>query len=109
MTTRARICDCWAEAANHRLRQHLMRATLAGRNYAPDQTYELSKAGKVGPVSAQIAEIFQQHAELWAEDARTAHEQRLELDENATWRSCMGEAEDAVGRLLAGHRMRGAA
>jgi hypothetical protein len=101
--------DCWQAAAAHRLRQHLMRGTLAGRNYAPDQTYELSKAGRVAPLSAQIAQIFQQHADVWAEDARTAHEQDLELDQNATWRECMSEADAAVGRLLAGHKMRGAA
>lgn len=104
MTTRTQRTDSIGHTAQARLQQHLMRATLAGRNFSPDTTLELMKAGKVGPVSAQIAEIFQQHADLWAADVRTATAAQIDVDHDATWRACMREAEEAVGRLLAARR-----
>lgn len=104
MTTR----DSWATAASGRLTVYVMRATLAGRNFAPDQTYALSKAGQVGPVSAQIAQILQQHANLWAEDGRAAQRAGIDFDADAEWRAHMVRASDAVGRFLADHKTRAA-
>ncbi|HWH41806.1 MAG TPA: hypothetical protein VNU21_18290 [Usitatibacter sp.] len=97
--------DTWQLDASHRLRQHLMRAVILGKNFAPDQTYELSKAGKVGPLSAQIAEIFQRHADLWAADMRTAKDSDVDVDANQAWLATMREAELEVGRFLAGHTL----
>lgn len=97
--------DSWQLDAGHRLRQHLMRAVTKGKNFAPDQTYELSKAGQVGPKSAAIAEIFQHHADLWAEDARTCASRNTGEWLEEHWRGCMGDAELEVGRYLAGHRL----
>lgn len=97
--------DSWQRDAAHRLRKHLMRAVTLGKNFAPDQTYELSKAGKVGPVSAQISEIFQRHADLWAADMREAASNREGLDADATWAMSMAEAELEVGRFIAGHKL----
>jgi hypothetical protein len=110
MTTRARISpDSWALDAAHRLRKHLMRAVTVGKNFAPDQTYELSKAGKVGPLSAQIAEIFQRHAGLWAADQRDLAAAKIDTDQDAYFALAMQNAELEVGRFLAGHKLRGAA
>lgn len=86
-----------------------MRAVTIGKNFAPDQTYELSKAGKVGPVSAQISQIFQRHADLWAADMRELDRAKLDADKDATFAAAMLEAEGEVGRFLAGHKLRGAA
>lgn len=106
--------DTWQLDAGHRLRQHLMRAVTKGKNFAPDQTYELSKAGQVGPKSAAIAEIFQHHADLWAQDARTCAAGGMggpgegfefHHDCEEAWKSCMAEAELEVGRYLACHRL----
>lgn len=105
--------DSWQLDAGHRLRKHLMRAVITGKNFAPDQTYELSKRGQVGPKSAAIAKIFQHWADMWADDNRTAEELRkrgcdglvVEIDADASWQSCMGEAELEVGRYLAGHKL----
>lgn len=82
-----------------------MRAVTRGKNFAPDQTYELSKRGQVGPLSATIAQIFQRHADLWAEDVRTCASRNTAewIDEH--WRSCMGDAELEVGRFLAGRNL----
>lgn len=104
--------DSWQLDAGHRLRKHLMRAVTLGKNFAPDQTYELSKAGKVGPISAQVSEIFQRHADLWAADMRIVTENGIGCDWNpdASWAACMLEAEAEVGRFLASVRIgRGAA
>ncbi len=105
--------DSWALDSAHRLRQHLMRAVLLGKNFAPDQTYELSKAGQVGPKSAAIAAIFQHWADIWASDNRDAEQLRargadglaVEIDADSSWASCMAEAELEVGRFLAGHKL----
>lgn len=97
--------DTWATDAAQRLRQHLMRGTLAGKNYAPDQTYELSKRGQVGPLSAGVAKIFQQHADVWAEDMREAASLRIAVDLNATWSAAMLEADQEIDRYLAGHKL----
>jgi len=105
MNTRARVCDSWSADAGHRLRQHLMRAVTRGKNFAPDQTYELSKAGQVGPKSAAIAEIFQHHADLWAEDVRTSASRNASDWPELHWREVMADAELEVGRFLAGHRL----
>jgi hypothetical protein len=100
--------DAWGSAASTRLTVYVMRATLAGRNFAPDQTYELSKAGQVAPVSAQIAQILQQHADLWAEDGRAAERAGIDFDADAEWRAHMDEATAAVGRFLADRKARAA-
>ncbi len=97
--------DTWQLDAGHRLRQHLMRAVVRGKNFAPDQTYELSKAGKVGPLSAQVAEIFQRHADLWAEDMRESARTELDVDADAAFAATMREAELEVGRFIAGHTL----
>jgi hypothetical protein len=97
--------DPWSRDASHRLRKHLMRAVTLGKNFAPDQTYELSKAGKVGPISAQIAQIFQRHADLWAADARASLAAGIEFDADREWTENMRQAELEVGRFLAGHRL----
>lgn len=97
--------DSWQRDAGHRLRKHLMRAVTLGKNFAPDQTYELSKAGKVGPISAQISRIFQQHADVWAEDMREATSVGIDFDADTTWSTTMQQAELEVGRFLAGHRL----
>jgi hypothetical protein len=97
--------DIWQIAAAHRLRQHVMRAVIRGRDYAPDQTRELSKAGKVGPISAQISHVLQQHADLWAQDMREARAADLEVDENGTWSAAMLEADVEIDRFLAGHKL----
>ena len=101
----------WQADAAHRLRSHVMRAVTRGRDYAPDQTYELSKAGQVGPISAQIATILQRHADLWAADAQ----QLADLSEgdalaelNAAWRACMAEADAEIDRFLASRKTRAA-
>ncbi len=95
--------DSWQLDAGHRLRKHLMRAVTLGKNFAPDQTYELSKAGKVGPLSAQISEIFQRHADIWAHAARTRF--TTDFDVELQWRAAMAEAELEVGRFLASHKL----
>ncbi len=97
--------DSWQLDAAHRLRKHLMRAVTLGKNFAPDQTYELSKAGKVGPKSAQIAEIFQRYAEVWAADMRDDQAAGLDLDADGEWTRGMQAAESEVGRFLAGHKL----
>lgn len=97
--------DSWQLDAGHRLRQHLMRAVTKGKNFAPDQTYELSKAGKVGPISAQISEIFQRHADLWAQDIREGMARGFQIDADQSWKDAMADAELEVGRFLAGHRL----
>lgn len=97
--------DSWALDAAHRLRKHLMRAVTLGKNFAPDQTYELSKRGQVGPKSAAIAEIFQRHANVWAEDMREAKAVGLDFDADRTWSTTMSQAELEVGRFLAGHTL----
>lgn len=99
--------DSWQLDAAHRLRQHLMRAVLVGKNFAPDQTYELSKAGQVGPLSAQIAEIFQRHADVWASDMRTvqANDIGCDMTPDQSFAATMLEAELEVGRFIAGHRL----
>lgn len=101
--------DTWQLDAAHRLRKHLMRAVTLGKNFAPDQTYELSKAGKVGPLSAQIAEIFQHHADCWASDMRAAKDAGIDFDADSAWVATMYGAESEVGRFLAGHKLKGAA
>lgn len=93
--------DAWQLDAGHRLRKHLMRAVVLGKNFAPDQTYEMSKRGEVGPISAQVSAIFQRHADLWAEDMRTAHAAGIDFDADQAFAASMREAEDEVGRLLA--------
>jgi hypothetical protein len=97
--------DSWQLDAGHRLRKHLMRAVTVGKNFAPDQTYELSKAGKVGPVSAQISAIFQHHADCWAADMRETKAAGIDFDAEQAWLASMREAELEVGRFLAGHRL----
>lgn len=97
--------DSWQLDAAHRLRKHLMRAVLLGKNFAPDQTYELSKAGKVGPKSAAIAEIFQHHANMWAEDMRTLGAGQAADFPDVHFAQAMADAELEVGRFLAGHRL----
>jgi hypothetical protein len=97
--------DPWQLDAAHRLRKHLMRSVLLGKNFAPDQTLELSKAGKVGPVSAQISQIFQRHADLWAEDMRTSAAAEVDFDADAAFVRTMAEAELEVGRFIAGHKL----
>lgn len=97
--------DSWQLDAGHRLRQHLMRAVTKGKNFAPDQTYELSKAGRVGPVSAQISAIFQRHANLWAENMRESKHAGVDFDADAAWSRTMAQAELEVGRFLAGHKL----
>lgn len=97
--------DGWQLDAAHRLRKHLMRAVTLGKNFAPDTTLELMKAGKVGPVSAQVSEIFQRHADLWAEDMRTAHESEVDFDADQAFAATMREAELEVGRFIAGHKL----
>lgn len=97
--------DSWKLDAGHRLRKHLMRAVTLGKNFAPDQTYELSKAGKVGPLSAQISTIFQHHADVWAADMRESAAAGVDIEADRTWSACMGDAELEVGRFLAGHRI----
>jgi len=105
--------DSWQLDAAHRLRKHLMRAVLLGKNFAPDTTLELMKAGKVGPKSAAIAGIFQHWADMWAYDNRDAAQLRargadglvVEIDADASWDSCMREAELEVGRFLASHKL----
>lgn len=101
--------DSWQLDSSHRLRKHLMRAVTVGKNFAPDQTYELSKAGKVGPLSAQIAEIFQRHAGLWAEDMRELGSDQTADFPDVHFAQAMADAEVEVGRFLAGHKLRGAA
>lgn len=97
--------DTWQLDAAHRLRKHLMRAVTLGKSFAPDQTYELSKAGKVGPKSAAIAEIFQRHADVWAADMREGMARGVFLEPDETWAAAMLEAELLVGRFLAGHKL----
>ncbi len=97
--------DSWQLDAAHRLRKHLMRAVLLGKNFAPDQTYELSKAGQVGPVSAQISQIFQRHADLWAENSRASMAASVDFDADREWAENMRQAEIEVGRFLAGHKL----
>lgn len=97
--------DTWRLDAGHRLRQHLMRAVIVGKNFAPDQTYELSKRGQVGPKSAAIAGIFQRHADLWAEDMRELQAAEMTLLPDAEWATSMQNAELEVGRFLAGHKL----
>jgi hypothetical protein len=97
--------DSWQLDAGHRLRKHLMRAVTLGKNFAPDQTYELNKLGKVGPISAQISAIFQRHADLWADDMRKAERDDLDVGADGSWAACMREAELEVGRFLAGHKL----
>lgn len=97
--------DSWQLDAGHRLRKHLMRAVTLGKNFAPDQTYELSKAGQVGPISAQVSEIFQRHADLWAAEARSGAYGKTGEWIEVHWRNCMQDAELEVGRFLAGHRL----
>ena len=74
-----------------------------------DNEYDVVLTAKVGPVSAQISEIFQRHADLWAADMREAASNRETCDVDATWTATMREAEAEVGRFIAGHSMRGAA
>lgn len=95
--------DTWQLDAGHRLRQHLMRAVIRGKNFAPDTTLALMKAGQVGPKSAAIAQMFQRHADLWAEDMRNGANAGEWLEVH--WRECMADAELEVGRFLAGHRL----
>lgn len=97
------IRDEWQKVALARVSVHMMRAATKGRDYAPDQTPELSKSGQVGPKSAVIARILRQHAELWAEDARTSVAAGVDFDSDATWRACIAAADAEIGRFLAGH------
>lgn len=97
--------DSWQRDAGHRLRKHLMRAVTLGKNFAPDQTYELSRRGQVGPISAQISEIFQRHADIWAACMRGERLLGAAVDADASWSAGMREAELEVGRFLAGHRL----
>lgn len=100
--------DVWDSAAAHRLRQHVMRAVLRGRDYAPDQTYELSKASQVAPVSAHIATILQRHADLWATDMRESQTAAIDVDEQRTWNACIAEADAEIDRYLMGSKTRAA-
>jgi hypothetical protein len=100
--------DQWDTAAAHRLRQHVMRAVLRGRDYAPDQTYELSKASQVAPISAHIATILQRHADLWAADMRESQAASIDVDEQRTWNACIAEADAEVDRFLEGRKTRAA-
>lgn len=105
MSSRARV-ETWAAAGAQRLRQHLMRAALKGtRDYAPDQTPELSKRGQVGPLSAQVSRILQHHVDIWAADARAATDAEIEHDENGSWRACIAAADAEIDRFLAGHKL----
>lgn len=97
--------DSWQLDAAHRLRKHLMRAVTLGKNFAPDTTLELMKRGQVGPVSAQISQIFQRHADLWAADMRTGFDSKLDLDVDRHWAGVMADAEVEVGRFLASHKL----
>lgn len=93
--------DTWQLDAAHRLRKHLMRAVITGKNFAPDTTLELMKAGKVGPLSAQISEIFQRHADGWAACMRATNGHRPDQ----VWQLSMVHAEDEIGRFIAGHKL----
>lgn len=97
--------DSWKLDAGHRLRKHLMRAVTLGKNFAPDQTYELSKRGEVGPKSAAIAEIFQRHADLWAHDMHAATESGIDFSADDAWTATMREAELEVGKFMASHTL----
>lgn len=100
MTTR----DTWATNAAHRLRQHVMRGAIRGRNYAPDTTLELMKRGQVGPHSAWIAKILQRHADMWADNLRQLATNGFETDSisNLAWNEAMTEADAEVDRYVAG-------
>jgi len=104
------MSDAWTRAASTRVVRHMTRAAARGRNYAPDQTPELNRRGQVGPKSAAIARILKQHADLWAQDARTATAAGIDFDADVAWASAMLEADLAIDRFLAGHTLaRGAA
>jgi hypothetical protein len=103
------IRDPWSQLASKHLTRLVMTAALKGtRDYCPDQTPELSKAGRVGPLSAQIAQILQQHANVWADDMRTAAAADLDVDQEATWKACIAEADAAIDKLLVTHKTRAA-
>lgn len=102
--------DRWAEDASLRMTSHMLRSVTRGKDYAPDQTPELSKRGQVGPKSAAIARILQSHADCWAQDGREAMAAGIDFDNEATWKAAMAEADVEIGRYLAGHKFsRGAA
>jgi hypothetical protein len=101
--------DQWQRAAKARLQSHLMRGTMRGRNYSPDQTYDLSKRGHCGPHSACIAEIMQRWADMWAQDMREAEASALDVDAGAQWLANMREADAEVDRYLNANKLTRAA
>lgn len=101
--------DSWKTDAAHRVRQFLMRAVMNGKNYAPDQTYELSKAGQVGPKSAAIAQIFQRWADMWAQDMRETAAQGIDVDAGQQFDANMRQAVAEVERYLANNHISRAA
>ncbi len=95
--------------ATHRMRQHVMRGTMKGRNYAPDTTYEQLKLGHAGPHSLRIGEILQHWADMWAQDLRESNAKQLDIDVEQLWRECMRNADAEIDRYLASnHRVRAA-
>lgn len=99
--------DVWDNLASKHLTRLVMTAALkGGRDYAPDQTQELSRLGRTGPISAQISEILQRHANLWANDMRTAVANDLDVEQEATWNACVDAAHAEIDKFMAGHTAR---
>lgn len=97
--------DVWDNLASKHLTRLVMTAALnGGRDYSPDQTPELTRSGRTGPLSAQIAEILQRHAEMWAADMRTAVANDLDVEQEATWKACINAAHAEIDRFLGGHK-----
>lgn len=104
-----RMADKWQNESAHRLRQFVMRATLRGKNYSPDTSYEQLKRGHCGPHSLAIGEILQRWASMWAADMREAATTGIELDANAEWNRCIAEANAEIDRYTANNRITKAA
>lgn len=102
------MSDRWDTESNHRLRQHLMRGISRNRNYSPDTSYADMQAGKCGPHTVQIAEVFSKHAAMWAEDQRELAkledaEDTQDLD--GSWKKRMFDADAEVDRHLDAHKL----
>jgi hypothetical protein len=91
----------WEAQAAHRLRQHVMRETIAGRNYSPDTDYVRLKLGQAGPHSVHIATVFWRWAQMWAADCEAFPEGTVE----ELWRANMAEATAEVDRYLDANKL----
>lgn len=102
------------KAANFRLQQHLMRGVTRRRNYSPDTTTEMLKAGKCGPHTVQITAIFTRWAAMWQADVDALEGPatgspgggfEFQADADDQWRENMRQADAEVDRYLDANKL----